>query len=64
MERAITVEIQVQFQGSLCEIRGGQSGTGAGFSRLLLVYPAHYNSTTGPFSHLLSGTGKFGPLLA
>ena len=43
--RLITSESRGQFQASRCEIFGGQSGTGTGFTPSTSVFPCLYHST-------------------
>jgi hypothetical protein len=46
----LTMEAQVQFQGSRCGISGRQSVTGADFSQSTSVFPTNYLFTNIPFS--------------
>lgn len=59
----LTVEVQVHYEGSLCNICGGRSGTATGFSpsRLLWFYPVSYHNTSAPY-YLSTVAGTVGPL--
>jgi hypothetical protein len=50
--RTLTAEARVCARVDPCEICGGQSGTGAGFSPSSLVFPCHYHSTIAPYSSI------------
>ena len=47
--RHITAEAWVRSQTSPCEICGGQSATGTGFSASTSVFPCQYHSTNAPY---------------
>ena len=46
--RPVTTEAPVRSQVSPCEICGGQSGTGTGFSSSTSLFPCQYHSTSAP----------------
>jgi hypothetical protein len=48
--RLLTAETRFRSQASPCEICGGQSGTGTGFSPITSVLHYQYHSTTAPYS--------------
>jgi hypothetical protein len=48
--RPITVEPWFRFQASPCEIYGGQSCIGTGFSFRTLIFPCQYHSTEAKYS--------------
>jgi hypothetical protein len=47
----LTVEAWVRAWVSPCEIFGGQSGTGTGFSLSSLDFPCQYHFTGAPYSY-------------
>ena len=49
--RVVTAEARIQSQASPCNIYGGQSGTGTGFSPTTSVFPCQYHSTSTPYTY-------------
>ena len=46
----LTAEAWVRFQANPCEICGGYSDTGTGFSQSTSFFPCQYHSTNAPYS--------------
>jgi hypothetical protein len=53
--RPLTAEARVRAWVNPCGIRGGQSGTGTGFSPSSSVFPCQYNSTVALQTHIIGG---------
>jgi hypothetical protein len=53
----LTIQTQVCARFSPCEICGGQSGTGTGFSQSSSVFPCQHHSAVALHAHVSSGEG-------
>jgi hypothetical protein len=62
--RPVTAESWLRAHASQCEICGGQSGTGAGFSTSSSVFPCQYHSANALHTHVAPGRWTIGPLVA
>ena len=51
--RPLTTEASVLPYSKPCEIYGGQSSIGMGFSRGTMVFPCHFHSTNVPLSYFI-----------
>jgi hypothetical protein len=50
--QSVTVEAQIQTQGSPGEIYGGQIGIGTGFPSSTSFFSCHYHSTNAPYTFI------------
>ena len=46
----LIAEVWVQYQGNLCEIYGGRSGSRIGFPPSTWIFSCHYHSNSAPYS--------------
>jgi hypothetical protein len=53
--RSLSAEAWVRARVNPCGIRGGQSGTGTGFSTSSSVFPCQYHSTVALQTHIIWG---------
>jgi hypothetical protein len=53
--RPLTAETRIRARVSLCEVCGGQSGTGTGCSLSFSVFPCQYHTTVDIHSHIIWG---------